>query len=183
MAERTALNLVGHLSGISTATAEVVRAVSGTGAWVCCTRKTLPGLRTLQKYVVQVGGGRNHRLALDGAILIKDNHVALAGGVEVAVRRARARAGHLVQVEVEVDSLEQLGQVPLDCVDAVLLDNFSLGDLAEGVARVGRRVVTEASGGITVASAADVARTGVAVISLGWLTHTVRNLDSGLDMT
>ncbi len=180
-AERTALNLLCHLSGIATATAAVVDAIRGTGARVTCTRKTLPGLRALQKQAVRIGGGANHRFGLDDAVLIKDNHIAVAGGVRPAVERARAAVAHLVKIEVEIDRLDQLGDALDAGVDAVLLDNMSLDDLRTAVARVGRRAVTEASGGITPATAAAVAATGVDLLSLGWLTHSVRALDIGLD--
>ena len=182
-AERTALNLVGRLSGIATATATMVDAVRGTGARIVCTRKTTPGLRALEKYAVRMGGGSNHRYGLYDAVLIKDNHVAVAGGVAEAVRRVEERVGHLVKVEVEVDSLEQLDVVlGLARVDAVLLDNFSLEDLRTAVQRVGGRLVTEASGGITGEHVRAVAETGVDLISMGWLTHSAPNLDVGLDL-
>lgn len=182
-AERTALNLVGRLSGIATATASMVDAVRGTGARIVCTRKTTPGLRALEKYAVRMGGGSNHRFGLYDAVLIKDNHVAVAGGVAEAVRGVEERVGHLVKVEVEVDSLEQLDVVlGLTRVDAVLLDNFSLEDLRTAVQRVGGRLITEASGGITGAHVRAVAETGVDLISMGWLTHSAPNLDVGLDL-
>ncbi len=182
-AERTALNLVGRLSGIATATATMVAAVRGTGARIVCTRKTTPGLRALEKYAVRMGGGANHRFGLYDAVLIKDNHVAVAGGVAEAVRGVEERVGHLVKVEVEVDSLEQLDVVlGLARVDAVLLDNFSLEDLRTAVQRVGGRLITEASGGITGEHVRAVAETGVDLISMGWLTHSAPNLDVGLDL-
>ena len=181
-AERTALNLLGRLSGIATATADLVALVAGTGTEIVCTRKTTPGLRALEKYAVRVGGGSNHRFGLDDAVLVKDNHVAVAGGVTEAVRRVRATVGHLVKVEVEVDSLAQLDELlGLEGVDAVLLDNFDLDELAEAVRRVGGRLVTEASGGITPERVRAVAGCGVDLISTGWLTHSVRNVDVGLD--
>ncbi|MFN0027224.1 MAG: carboxylating nicotinate-nucleotide diphosphorylase [Acidimicrobiales bacterium] len=180
--ERTALNLLGRLSGIATATAVMVSAVAGTGAKIVCTRKTTPGLRALEKYAVRMGGGSNHRFGLYDAVLIKDNHIAVAGGVAQAVARVAERVGHLVKVEVEVDSLEQLDVVlGLDRVDVVLLDNFSPADLRTAVQRVGGRLVTEASGGITAATVRAVAETGVDLISIGWLTHSAPNLDVGLD--
>jgi len=181
-AERTALNLLGRLSGIATATADLVALVAGTGTEIVCTRKTTPGLRFLEKYAVRVGGGSNHRFGLDDAVLVKDNHVAVAGGVTEAVHRVRATVGHLVKVEVEVDSLAQLDEVlGLDGIDAVLLDNFDLDALADAVRRVDGRLVTEASGGITPERVRAVAECGVDLISTGWLTHSVRNVDVGLD--
>jgi len=182
-AERTALNLVGRLSGIATATATMVAAAAGTRARIVCTRKTTPGLRALEKYAVRAGGGSNHRYGLYDAVLIKDNHVAVAGGVAEAVGRVAERVGHLVKVEVEVDSLAQLDVVlGLARVDAVLLDNFSLEDLRTAVERVDGRLVTEASGGITGDRVRAVAETGVDLISMGWLTHSAPNLDVGLDL-
>ncbi len=182
-AERTALNLLGRLSGIATATRALVDAVEGTGAQIVCTRKTTPGLRALEKYAVRAGGGANHRFGLDDAVLIKDNHVAIAGGVTEAVRRVKGRVGHLVKVEVEVDSLAQLDELlALDGVDVVLLDNFTPEELAEAVRRVGGRLITEASGGITPDKVRAVAEAGVDLISVGWLTHSAPNLDVGLDL-
>ncbi len=180
--ERTALNLLGRLSGIATATAAMVNAVAGTSAKIVCTRKTTPGLRALEKYAVRMGGGSNHRFGLYDAVLIKDNHIAVAGGVAEAVARVTDRVGHLVKVEVEVDSLDQLEVVlNLARVDVVLLDNFSIADLRAAVQRVDGRLVTEASGGITAATVREVAETGVDLISVGWLTHSAPNLDLGLD--
>ncbi|GAC1491835.1 MAG: carboxylating nicotinate-nucleotide diphosphorylase [Vulcanimicrobiaceae bacterium] len=182
-AERTALNLLSHLCGIATETARYVVAVRGTRARICETRKTLPGLRALEKYAVRAGGGSNHRFRLDDAILIKDNHIALAGGVEPALRRARERAGHLVRVEIEVDTLVQLDDVlRYGGADTILLDNFSLPALREAVARVAGRATLEASGGVTLATVAEIAATGVDVISVGALTHSARALDIGLDV-
>jgi nicotinate-nucleotide pyrophosphorylase (carboxylating) len=181
-AERTALNLLGHLSGIATTTASVVAALKGTGATVTCTRKTTPGLRVLEKYAVRAGGGTNHRFGLDDAVLVKDNHVALAGSVTEAVRRVRARAGHMVKVEVEVDTLEQLDELLAVGADAVLLDNFGLDELRVAVDRVAGRMLTEASGGITPATAGPIAATGVDLLSVGWLTHSAPSLDVGLDL-
>jgi nicotinate-nucleotide pyrophosphorylase (carboxylating) len=180
-AERTALNFLCHLSGIATATASVVEAVRGHRARVTCTRKTLPGLRTVQKYAVRVGGGTNHRFGLDDAVLIKDNHIAAAGGVRPAVERARAAMGHLVKVEVEVDTLAQLDAALAVGVDAVLLDNMQLDELREAVATIGGRAIAEASGRITPETARAVAATGVDLISIGWLTHSATALDIGLD--
>lgn len=182
-AERTALNLLGRLSGIATATRGMVDVVAGTGARIVCTRKTTPGLRALEKYAVRMGGGSNHRFGLDDAVLIKDNHVAIAGAVAEAVERVAGRVGHLVKVEVEVDSLEQLDVVlGLTRVDAVLLDNFTPVDLRAAVERVAARLVTEASGGINPETVRAVAETGVDLISVGWLTHSAPNLDVGLDL-
>jgi nicotinate-nucleotide pyrophosphorylase (carboxylating) len=181
IAERTALNLLGHLSGIASATASVVAAVRGTKAKITCTRKTTPGLRAVEKYAVRAGGGANHRFGLDDAILIKDNHIAIAGGIAEALRRARAAAGHLVKIEVEIDNLEQLKEALDHGVDAVLLDNMSLDKLAKAVAMVECRAMTEASGRVTPESAPAIAATGVDLISVGWLTHSAHVLDIGLD--
>ena len=181
-AERTALNLLGHLSGIATATRDLVRSVAAAGhARVVCTRKTTPGLRVLEKYAVRVGGAANHRFGLYDAVLIKDNHRAIAGGVGAAVAAARAALGHRVTLEVEVDTLEQLESALDAGVDAVLLDNMSTADLERAVARVGGRVRVEASGGITPETIGAVATTGVDVISVGWITHSAPALDVGLD--
>jgi len=181
MAERTALNFLCHMSGIASSTAAVVDAIGDARARVVCTRKTMPGLRIVQKYAVRVGGGSNHRFGLDDAVLIKDNHVAIAGGVAQAVRRARAGVGHLVKIELEVDTLEQLDEALELKVDAILLDNMSVEAMAEAVRRVDGRAVTEASGRITPQTAPAVAKTGVDLISIGWLTHSVGVLDIGLD--
>jgi nicotinate-nucleotide pyrophosphorylase (carboxylating) len=180
-AERTALNFLGHLSGIATATASVVTAIRGHKARIVCTRKTTPGLRAIEKYAVRAGGGANHRFGLDDAVLIKDNHIAVAGGIQAAVERARAGVGHLVKIEVEVDTLDQLDQALTLRVDAVLLDNMTLEDLKRAVTVVGGRAVTEASGRITPVTAPAVAATGVDLISIGWLTHSAPVLDIGLD--
>ncbi|HET6377778.1 MAG TPA: carboxylating nicotinate-nucleotide diphosphorylase [Methylocella sp.] len=180
-AERTALNFLGHLSGIASAAASLVAAVKGTKAKIVCTRKTTPGLRAVEKYAVRAGGGANHRFGLDDAILIKDNHVAAAGSVSEALRRARAAAGHLVKIEVEVDSLVQLEEALAERPDAVLLDNMSLDDLAAAVAMTGGRAITEASGRVTLHSAPAVAAAGVDLISAGWLTHSAPVFDIGLD--
>lgn len=180
-AERTALNLLGRLSGIATLTKSYVDAVAGTGARIVDTRKTTPGLRALEKYAVRCGGGVNHRFGLDDAILIKDNHVAACGSVADAVRRAKAAAGHLMKVEVEVDSLDQFDEALAEAPDVIMLDNFSLADLAEAVRRGGGRVTLEASGGINLETVRRVAETGVDVISVGALTHSVGVLDIGLD--
>ena len=180
-AERTALNFLGHLSGIASVTASIVAAVHGTKAKIVCTRKTTPGLRAVEKYAVRAGGGANHRFGLDDALLIKDNHVAIAGGVAPALRRARAGVGHLVKIEVEVDTLDQLREALGEGADAVLLDNMSLEMLAKAVAIVDGRAITEASGRVTPKSAPSIAATGVDLISIGWLTHSAPVLDIGLD--
>ena len=180
-AERVALNFLGHLSGVASATATLVEAVNGHKARICCTRKTMPGLRAVQKYAVRVGGGINHRFGLDDAVLIKDNHVAAAGGVREAIEAARAGVGHLVKIEVEVDSLEQLEQAMATGVDAVLLDNMAPNLLAEAVRMIDGRAIAEASGRITPATAPAIAAAGVDLISAGWLTHSASVLDIGLD--
>ena len=180
-AERVALNFLSRLSGIATATASIVAAIKDTRARVVCTRKTTPGLRAIEKYAVRAGGGSNHRFGLDDAVLIKDNHVAIAGGVTEALRRARTGAGHLVKIEIEVDTLEQLREALDHGIDAVLLDNMDATMLAEAVAMVAGRALTEASGRITPATAPSIAATGVDLMSIGWLTHSVSILDIGLD--
>jgi nicotinate-nucleotide pyrophosphorylase (carboxylating) len=180
-AERVALNLLGRLSGVATLTRAYVDAVAGTGATITDTRKTTPGLRALEKYAVRCGGGVNHRFGLDDAILIKDNHVAAAGGVGPAIRRAKAALGHLVKVEAEVDSLAQLDEALAEAPDVIMLDNFSLADLATAVARAKGKVILEASGGVTLESVRAIADTGVDVISVGALTHSAPVLDIGLD--
>lgn len=180
-AERVALNLLCRLSGIATATASVVTAIRDYQAKVVCTRKTTPGLRAIEKYAVRIGGGSNHRFGLDDAVLIKDNHVAIAGGVSEAIRRAKSGVGHLVKIELEVDTLDQLREALDQGVDAVLLDNMGPAMLAKAIAMVAGRAVTEASGRITPATAPQVAATGVDLISIGWLTHSVTVLDIGLD--
>ena len=182
-AERTALNFIGHLSGIATATAEFVRRIAHTKARVTCTRKTTPGLRALEKYAIRCGGGFNHRFGLDDAMLIKDNHIAVAGGIRAVLERARAAAGHLVKIEIEVDSLEQLREVlDVGLADVVLIDNFEPPAMKKAVAMVAGRLVIEASGGITLDSAGAIAETGVDYLSSGALTHSVQNLDIGLDI-
>jgi nicotinate-nucleotide pyrophosphorylase (carboxylating) len=180
-AERVALNFLSHLSGIATATAAIADAIRPYGVRVTDTRKTTPGLRQVQKYAVRVGGGANHRFGLDDAILIKDNHIAVAGGLAPAVERARAYAGHLVKIEVEVDTLEQLETALALDVEAVLLDNMTPDQLRRAVAMVDGRAITEASGRITPTTAVEIAATGVDLISVGWLTHSVQILDIGLD--
>jgi nicotinate-nucleotide pyrophosphorylase (carboxylating) len=182
-AERTALNFVGHMSGIATATAEFVKRIAHTEARIICTRKTTPGLRALEKYAVRCGGGFNHRFGLDDAMLIKDNHIAVAGGIAAVLKRAKETAGHLVRIEIEVDSLEQLEEVLASgLADVVLIDNFDLDSMRRAVAMVAGRLVIEASGGITLASAAAIAEAGVDYLSSGSLTHSVQNLDIGLDI-
>jgi nicotinate-nucleotide pyrophosphorylase (carboxylating) len=181
-AERTALNLLGHLSGIATATRDVVARLHGLPTRVAATRKTTPGLRALEKYAVRVGGGDSHRYGLDDAVLVKDNHVALAGGLGEAVRRVRAAASHVVKVEVEVDDLGQLDEALALGVDAVLLDNMDLETLREAVRRARGRAVIEASGGIRPETVRAVAETGVDLVSLGWLTHSAACLDVALDV-
>ena len=179
--ERTALNFLCHLSGVATATASLVSAAQGTKARIVCTRKTTPGLRALEKYAVRAGGGSNHRFGLDDAMLIKDNHIALAGSVRTAIERAKAHAGHLVKIEVEVDTLSQLEQVLALGVDAVLLDNMTTDELRQAVAMTDGRAITEASGRITVATADAIAATGVGLIAARWLTHSSAALAVGLD--
>jgi len=181
-AERTALNLLGHLSGVATATRDVVARLAGLPTRVVCTRKTTPGLRALEKHAVRVGGGSNHRFGLDDAVLIKDNHVALAGGIGEAVRRVHEAVGHMVKVEVEVDTLAQLDEALALRVDAVLLDNMDLATLREAVRRARGRALTEASGGVRPETVRQVAETGVELISIGWLTHSAPSLDVALDV-
>jgi nicotinate-nucleotide pyrophosphorylase (carboxylating) len=181
-AERVALNLLCHLSGIATATALLFAEARRHGpAQIVCTRKTTPGLRALEKHAVRAGGGANHRFGLDDAMLIKDNHIALAGGITTALQRARASAGHLVKIEIEVDTLNQLDEALSEGADAVLLDNMSGEMLREAVRRSAGRAVTEASGRITVETVGNVAASGVDLISVGWLTHSAPILDLGLD--
>jgi nicotinate-nucleotide pyrophosphorylase (carboxylating) len=182
-AERVALNFLQHLSGIATATSTYVRAIGKGKTRICCTRKTTPGLRALEKYAVRCGGGFNHRFGLDDAMLIKDNHIAVAGGIRAVLERARASAGHLVKIEIEVDSLEQLAEV-LDCglADVVLIDNFDVASMKKAVAMVAGRLVIEASGGITLDNIAEIAATGVDYASSGALTHSAQALDVGIDI-
>jgi nicotinate-nucleotide pyrophosphorylase (carboxylating) len=181
--ERTAINFVGRLSGVATLTADYVRHTAGTKLRVCCTRKTTPGLRALEKYAIRCGGGFNHRFGLDDAIVIKDNHVAVAGGVRPVLERARKHAGHLVKIEIEVDTLAQLREV-LDTglADVVLLDNMDIPTLTEAVKLANGRVVLEASGGVTQSSIAKIAATGVDYASSGALTHSAPNFDCALDI-
>jgi len=182
-AERTALNFVGRLSGVATLTADYVRHTAGTKMRICCTRKTTPGLRALEKYAVRCGGGFNHRFGLDDAILIKDNHIAVAGGIRPVLERARAHIGHLVKIEIEVDTLAQLREV-LDTgmAEVVLLDNMDIATLSEAVRLANGRVVLEASGGVTQGSIAGIAATGVDYASAGALTHSAPNFDVALDI-
>lgn len=179
--ERVALNFLGHLSGIATATREIARAIEGHKARVCCTRKTTPGLRAFEKYAVRAGGGMNHRFGLDDAVLIKDNHIAVAGGVKPAIERAKAMAGHMVKIEVEVDTLDQLREVLAIGVDVVLLDNMGPDMLGEAVKMIDGRAIAEASGRVTVKTAPAIAAAGVDLISCGWITHSAPCLDLGLD--
>ncbi len=180
-AERTALNFLCHLSGIASVTQGIVNAVAHTRAGIVDTRKTTPGLRQIEKYAVRAGGGGNHRFGLDDAVLIKDNHVAIAGGIRPAIERARAGVGHLVKIEVEVDTLDQLAEALAVGVDAVLLDNMSPDMLRKAVATVAGRAITEASGRVNPQTAPAIAETGVDLISVGWLTHSAPVLDLGLD--
>ena len=182
-AERVALNLLGHLSGVASATHEFVRRVAGTRTRICCTRKTTPGLRALEKYAVRCGGGFNHRFGLDDAMLINDNHIAVAGSIRAVLERAKASAGHLVKVEIEAETLDQLKEV-LDTglADAVLLDNMDLATMRKAVALVAGRFPLEASGGITLDTIEAVAATGVDYASSGWITHSAPSLDVALDI-
>jgi len=179
--ERTALNFFGRLSGIATLTAGYVAAVEGTHAKIVETRKTTPGLRALEKYAVRCGGGTNHRFGLYDAVLVKDNHIAAAGGLAEALNAVRTAVGHLVKIEVEVDTLDQLEKVLRFPIDAVLLDNMDAGTLKRAIALVKGRVITEASGGVTLESVREIAKTGVDLISVGALTHSARSLDSSLE--
>ena len=182
-AERTALNFMTHLSGIATATRQIVDSVAQYPAQITCTRKTIPGLRIVQKYAVRCGGGRNHRLGLDDAILIKDNHIAIAGDIKTAIQQAQKFAGHLIPIEVEVDTLEQLEQALDAGVSLVLLDNMSPETLSQAVAMCQGRAKTEASGGITPETVQTAASTGVDFIAMGYLTHSTTALDIGLDFS
>jgi nicotinate-nucleotide pyrophosphorylase (carboxylating) len=182
-AERVALNFLGPLSGIATATRAIADSIAHTRARITCTRKTTPGLRFAQKYAVRCGGGANHRFGLDDAILIKDNHIAIAGGIAQALRAAKAAAGHLVKIEIEVDTLAQLTEALEFNPDVVLLDNMTTATLTEAVRLVAGRATTEASGRITPETAPAIAESGVDLISAGWLTHSAKILDIGLDFT
>jgi nicotinate-nucleotide pyrophosphorylase (carboxylating) len=181
-AERVALNFLGHLSGVATATNALVSQVAGTKARIICTRKTIPGLRLLQKYAVRCGGGLNHRFGLDDAILVKDNHIAAAGGLTTVMSQLRGQLGPMVKVEIEVDNLAQLEEALALGFDAILLDNMSPELMRRAVDITGGRAVLEASGGITLDSVRAIAETGVDFISSGALTHSVRSLDLGLDL-
>jgi nicotinate-nucleotide pyrophosphorylase (carboxylating) len=180
--ERTALNLLARLSGIASATRSLVDLVATTHAKIADTRKTTPGLRALERYAVACGGGTNHRFGLDDGVLIKDNHLIVAGSIHAAVAAARAAVGHMVKIEVEVDTLEQLREALDEPIDAVLLDNMTVPELTQAVRIVGRRVITEASGGVTPENILEVARSGVDVISVGWLTHSAPALDLSLEI-
>ncbi len=182
-AERVALNFLCHLSGVATATAALVERVRHTSARIVDTRKTTPGLRMFEKYAVRCGGGFNHRFGLDDAILIKDNHIAVAGGVVPALERAKVAAGHMVKIEIEVANLDQLAEAMVLGPDAVLLDNMSPADMREAVQLVAGRAITEASGNVTLATVAEIAETGVDLISSGWITHSAPALDLALDVT
>lgn len=179
--ERVTLNFLCRLSGVASATASLVSAVKRTKAQIVCTRKTTPGLRALEKYAVRAGGGGNHRFGLDDAVLIKDNHIAIAGGIKAAITRAKAHAGHLVKIEVEVDTLAQLEQALTLGVDAVLLDNMTPAELETAVGMISGKAISEASGRITVETAPAIAAAGVDLISVGWITHSSAALDIGLD--
>ena len=180
-AERTALNFLGHLSGVATLTSRFVEAVAGTGARIACTRKTTPGLRALEKYAIRMGGGVNHRFGLYDGVLIKDNHIAAAGGIGNALRALGSRAGHMVRIEVEVDNLDQLKEALRFPIDAVLLDNMDVPTLKRAVAMVGGRATTEASGGVRLETVRKIAETGIDLISAGALTHSARRLDLSLE--
>ena len=179
--ERVALNFLCHLSGVATLTRSYVTAIEGTGAHICCTRKTTPGLRALEKYAVRMGGGQNHRFGLYDAVLIKDNHIAAAGDIRQAVEAARKHAGHMIKIEVEVDTLDQLEELLTLPADAVLLDNMSPDGLKKAVAMAKGKLVTEASGGVNLDTVREIAETGVDLISVGALTHSSPTLDLGLD--
>eukprot|EP00873_Tetraselmis_striata_P022920 jgi/Tetstr1/443184/TSEL_031224.t1 len=181
-AERVALNFLGHLSGVASATARFADLVAHTKARIVCTRKTTPGLRAFEKYAVRCGGGSNHRFGLDDAILIKDNHIAVAGGVHAAIEAARAFAGHLVKIEVEVDTLAQLEEALAARPDVVMLDNMAPDTLRKAVAMADGAVTLEASGGVNLDSVTAIAETGVDLISVGWITHSAPVLDLGLDI-
>lgn len=181
-AERVALNFLGHLGGVASLTARYAEKIAHTRAKICDTRKTTPSLRAFEKYAVRCGGGANHRFGLDDAILIKDNHIAVAGGVGPALRAAKVFAGHLVKIEIEVDTLDQLRDVLAEGADAVLLDNMPLETLREAVELIGGRMISEASGGVTLETIAQIAEAGVDLVSVGALTHSAPVLDLGLDI-
>jgi len=180
-AERVALNFVSRLSGVASATAAIVASVARTKVRIVCTRKTTPTFRAIEKYAVRAGGGANHRFGLDDAVLIKDNHVAIAGGIVPAIRRAKVHVGHLVKIEVEVDTFAQLDEALAEGVDAILLDNMDVDALRHAVDRIAGRAISEASGRVTPQSAPAIAATGVDLISVGWITHSAPILDIGLD--
>ena len=180
-AERVALNFLCHLSGVAAATREIVDAVKGYRTRIACTRKTTPGLRALEKYAVRLGGGVNHRFGLDDGVLLKDNHIVVAGGIRPAIERAKAALGHMVKVEIEVDRLDQLGEALAAGADAILLDNMTPAEMREAVGIIDGRAIVEASGRITAETAPAIAATGVDVISCGWITHSAPILDIGLD--
>ncbi|MDG2321315.1 MAG: carboxylating nicotinate-nucleotide diphosphorylase [Rhodospirillaceae bacterium] len=179
--ERTALNFLGHLSGVASETRKLVDAVSHTSARICCTRKTTPGLRALEKYAVRCGGGFNHRFGLGDGVLIKDNHIIAADGVAAAVENAKAKAGHMVKIEVEVDHIDQIESALGAGADVIMLDNMDPPTMARAVQLIAGRAVVEASGSITLGTVAAVAESGVDVISVGWITHSAPCLDLGLD--
>ena len=181
--ERTALNILGRASGVATATRQLVDAIAGSTTHIADTRKTTPGLRALEKYAVRMGGGWNHRFGLHDAVMIKDNHILAAGGIRPAVEAARGRVGHTVKIEVEVTSLAELDDLLDVGADIVLLDNMTTEQMAEAVRRVGGRMITEASGGVTLETVSAIAATGVDMISVGWITHSAPNLDVALDFT
>ncbi len=180
-AERVALNFLGRMSGIATLTRKYVDAISGTHAKIADTRKTTPGLRAFEKYAVRCGGGVNHRAGLFDAVLIKDNHIVSAGTLGRAIERARANTGHMIRIEVEVDTLDQLDEALEHEIDAVLLDNMTPTTLRAAVKRAAGKVITEASGGVTLGSVREIAETGIDLISVGALTHSAPVLDFGLD--
>lgn len=181
-AERVALNFLGRLCGVATLTSHYAQAIAHTKAKICCTRKTTPGLRAFEKYAVRCGGGMNHRFGLDDAVLIKDNHIAVAGGVVPALRAAKNFVGHLVKIEIEVDTLDQLQEVLAEGADVVLLDNMTTDQLREAVQMIGGRMRSEASGGVALDAVKNIAETGVDLISAGALTHSAPTLDLGLDI-
>lgn len=180
-AERVALNYLGHLSGIATATAALVEAVNGTGAKIVCTRKTTPGLRAFEKYAVRCGGGHNHRFGLYDAVMIKDNHIAAVGGIKKAIEACRTSVGHTVKIEVEIDGLDQLDAALSGGADIIMLDNMSPDDMRKAVKQTDGRAILEASGNVTLETVRAIAETGVDIISSGWITHSAPNLDVGLD--
>ena len=179
--ERVCLNLIGRLSGIATATRDMVAAIEGTGATIADTRKTTPGLRALEKYAVRVGGGSNHRFGLYDAAMIKDNHIAATGSIGAAVAAVRAATGHTVKVEVEAETLEQAREAVAAGADIVLLDNMDPRELAAAVAAIDGRAIVEASGGVSIATVRSIAESGVDIISAGAITHSAPQLDVALD--